>query len=110
MTTVKREMSFDIMNINNAIKSVGNSFTCYGLSYGSDLVVISKVCICTVVSCWDDYRDQYDSYGGDWPLLADICQGVSSVLGSSTKILDKIKMCLISNGRCEADNYSIWAI
>ena len=81
-------MSFDIMNINNAIKSVGNSFTCYGLSYGSDLVVISKVCICTVVSCWDDYRALYDCYGRDWrdwPLLADICRFLSRFLKEDLK-------------------------
>ena len=53
-------------------------------------LVISKVCICIVMPCWDDYRAQYDCYGRDCPLLADICRGVSmsTVLGSSTKILN----------------------
>ena len=53
---------------------------------GVVLLVISKVCIGTVMSSWDDYRDQYDCYGRDCPLLADICQGVSTALGASTKI------------------------
>ena len=53
-------------------------------------LVISKVCICIVMPCWDDYRAQYDCYGREWPLLADICQGRSSLLGASAKIQNKI--------------------